>query len=209
MNLIFLGPPGSGKGTMSERTKAKFGLAHISTGDMLRSEIKEGTELGDKAASFMEKGQLVPDEVIISMVDKRLKNPDCQKGFILDGFPRTLEQARALSDVVKIDACVEFSCSEEKLFERIGGRRVCSDCGYVTHVGLIGKSEVCPKCSGKLIQRKDDTVDTIKSRLEVYYEQTAPLIEYYASLNNLIQIQVEGSADEVFADLSAKLDKMC
>ena len=182
MNVIFLGPPGAGKGTQAVRVCERLGIPQISTGDILRREMKEGTPNGLAAKSYVDKGLLVPDEVVIAIVRERLAMEDCQKGYILDGFPRTVPQAEALAQFARIDAVIDIEVSDEKLTERLSGRRVCLNCGGTYHVSTLGGSTTCERCGSELIQRNDDKAETVLSRLSVYHAQTAPLIDYYAKL---------------------------
>ena len=182
MNVIFLGPPGAGKGTQAVRVCERLGIPQISTGDILRRAMKEGTPTGLAAKSYVDKGLLVPDEVVIAIVRERLAMEDCQKGYILDGFPRTVPQAEALAEFAKIDAVIDIEVSDEKLTERLSGRRVCLNCGGTYHVSTLGGQTTCEKCGNELIQRNDDKAETVLSRLSVYHAQTAPLIDYYAKL---------------------------
>ena len=182
MNVIFLGPPGAGKGTQAVRVCERLGIPQISTGDILRRAMKEGTPTGLAAKSYVDKGLLVPDEVVIAIVRERLAMEDCQKGYILDGFPRTVPQAEALAQFAKIDAVIDIEVSDEKLTERLSGRRVCLNCGGTYHVSTLGGKTTCAKCGNELIQRNDDKAETVLSRLSVYHAQTAPLIDYYAKL---------------------------
>lgn len=179
MNIILLGPPGAGKGTQAQLLTERFGLAHISTGDMLRSAIQKKTETGLKAETYMDKGELVPDHVVIALVEERLQEPDCQNGYILDGFPRTVEQAKALDGIARIDAVVDIKLPDDFLIERLSGRRVCPKCGKSYHVELLQEKTVCEDDGTPLIQRDDDKPETVLSRLKVYYQKTAPLIEFY------------------------------
>ncbi|MCQ2609264.1 MAG: adenylate kinase [Lachnospiraceae bacterium] len=186
MNIIMLGAPGAGKGTLSTRMEDMFSLPHIATGDIFRENIKNNTELGKLAKSYTEKGMLVPDEVTINMMSDRLKKDDCKNGFILDGFPRTINQADGLAKVLesegkKIDLCLVVEASEEALIDRLTGRRVCSKCQEPYHITNLKpkKDGICDKCGGELIQRKDDTIEVIKDRLSVYHKETEPLIAYY------------------------------
>ena len=185
MNVIFLGPPGAGKGTQAVRVCERLGIPQISTGDILRRAMKEGTPTGLAAKSYIDKGLLVPDEVVIAIVRERLAMEDCQKGYILDGFPRTVPQAEALAQFAKIDAVIDIEVSDEKLTERLSGRRVCLNCGGTYHVSTLNGSTTCEKCGNELIQRNDDKAETVLSRLSVYHAQTAPLIDYYAQLGLL------------------------
>lgn len=185
MNVIFLGPPGAGKGTQAVRVCERLGIPQISTGDILRRAMKEGTPTGLAAKSYVDKGLLVPDEVVIAIVRERLAMEDCQKGYILDGFPRTVPQAEALAQFAQIDAVIDIEVSDEKLTERLSGRRVCLNCGGTYHVSTLGGKTTCAKCGNELIQRNDDKAETVLSRLSVYHAQTAPLIDYYAQLGLL------------------------
>ena len=185
MNVIFLGPPGAGKGTQAVRVCERLGIPQISTGDILRRAMKEGTPTGLAAKSYIDKGLLVPDEVVIAIVRERLAMEDCQKGYILDGFPRTVPQAEALAQFARIDAVIDIEVSDEKLTERLSGRRVCLNCGGTYHVSTLGGKTTCAKCGNELIQRNDDKAETVLSRLSVYHAQTAPLIDYYAQLGLL------------------------
>ena len=185
MNVIFLGPPGAGKGTQAVRVCERLGIPQISTGDILRRAMKEGTPTGLAAKSYVDKGLLVPDEVVIAIVRERLAMEDCRKGYILDGFPRTVPQAEALAQFAQIDAVIDIEVSDEKLTERLSGRRVCLNCGGTYHVSTLGGKTTCAKCGNELIQRNDDKAEIVLSRLSVYHAQTAPLIDYYAQLGLL------------------------
>ena len=189
MNVIFLGPPGAGKGTQAVRVCERLGIPQISTGDILRRAMKEGTPTGLAAKSYVDKGLLVPDEVVIAIVRERLAMEDCRKGYILDGFPRTVPQAEALAQFAQIDAVIDIEVSDEKLTERLSGRRVCLNCGGTYHVSTLGGKTTCAKCGNELIQRNDDKAETVLSRLSVYHAQTAPLIDYYAQLGLLRTIE--------------------
>ena len=183
MNLIFLGAPGAGKGTQAEVISKKLGIPTISTGNIIREALKNGTEMGLKAKSYIEAGKLVPDSVVIGIIQERLAKDDCASGFILDGFPRTIPQAEALDEMgVKIDKVVEIQVDDETIIGRMSGRRVCSKCGASYHiVNKPPKAEgVCDSCGGELVQRKDDAPETVLDRLEVYHTQTEPLKDYYA-----------------------------
>jgi adenylate kinase len=183
MNLIILGAPGSGKGTQTTRLKAKLNIPAISTGDMFRKEIKEETELGKRIKKYLDSGQLVPDEIVIDVIKERIKQPDCKNGFILDGFPRTLEQAKALDKIVKIDACINLSVPKEIIVKRLSARRTCKNCGEIYNL-LVLKPKVdgvCDKCGGPLFQRDDDRESVIEERFRVYERQTEPLLKYYES----------------------------
>jgi len=196
MKLIFLGPPGAGKGTQAERIAEQFEIAHISTGDMLRAEIRNATPLGAAAKSYIDRGELVPDEVIIGMVENRIKADDCRNGFLLDGFPRTTAQADALSKLVDIDSVVDIEVPFERLVARISGRRMCPDCGAAYHVSTFA-GDNCPKCGGALYQRDDDREETVQNRLVVYEKKTAPLIAYYEERGKLFVVDGDAAIDEV------------
>jgi adenylate kinase len=203
MNIVLLGPPGIGKGTVAEKLSKKLQIPHIATGDMLRENIAQKTELGLKVKSYMEKGLLVPDEDVIEMVKVSLQKEDCTKGFVLDGFPRTINQAEHTSEVIKIDKVVNMQASDEILIERISRRRVCSKCGSNYHLDFIKpkKEGVCDKCSGSLYQRKDDKPEAVKERLKVYKERTKPLINYYKEKGILVDVDGSGTPKEEFKDV--------
>lgn len=208
MNLILLGAPGAGKGTQAEKICEKLNIPAISTGNIIRAALVDGTEMGLKAKSYMDKGQLVPDEVVIGIIKDRLKEQDCENGFILDGFPRTIPQAQALEDMgVNIDKVIDIEVPDEKITERMSGRRVCAKCGATYHL-LYKKSSVdgkCDKCDAELVQRKDDHPDTVSKRLVEYHAQTEPLKEFYAQRNKLVivegQDEVADTTKLVFAAL--------
>ena len=208
MNLIFLGPPGVGKGTVAKRLWGKNGIPQISTGDLLRAAVKEGTGLGKKAKGYMDAGKLVPDDLVIDLLKQRISRDDCKNGFVLDGFPRTIPQAEALdkSNVV-IGKVLNFKAKENTVIERISGRRTCKKCGAIYHVKNIPpKVEgICDKCGGELFQRDDDKIEAVRKRLEVYKEQTAPLIDYYKKKKILIDIETEKPLDEILKDVKAKI----
>jgi adenylate kinase len=190
MNLIILGAPGSGKGTQTTRLKAKLNIPAISTGDIFRKEIKEETELGKRIKKYLDSGQLVPDEIVIDVIKERIKQPDCKNGFILDGFPRTLEQAKALDKIVKIDACINLSVPKEIIVKRLSARRTCKNCGEIYNL-LVLKPKVdgvCDKCGGPLFQRDDDRESVIEERFRVYERQTEPLLKYYESRAPVITV---------------------
>lgn len=201
MNFVFLGPPGVGKGTMASRLAERAGIPQISTGDMLRAHMRNATRLGLEAQSYVSRGDLVPDEVVIGMVKERLQEADCQSGYILDGFPRTLSQAEALDKIARIDMVVSLVLDDAKIVSRISGRRVCAACNGTFHVSRLENDAVCPDCGGELIQRKDDSAETVKNRLAVYAEQTAPLIQYYRSKGLLHELDAEGTVEENFKAL--------
>ena len=198
MNIIFLGPPGAGKGTQAQRICDALKIPQISTGDILRRAIKEGTETGIKAKSFIDAGKLVPDEVIIDIVRERLAKDDCKNGYILDGFPRTVPQAEALSTFASIDSVIELAVDDQVLVNRLSGRRVCVKCGATYHVSMLNGKTTCDKCGENLIQRDDDKAETVLSRLEVYHAQTAPLINYYGQKGLLKTIPGDQGIDGIF-----------
>lgn len=207
MNIILLGAPGAGKGTQATRISEKYGLPHISTGDIFRDNIKRGTEIGLLAKSYTDKGQLVPDEVTCKIVEGRLAEEDCKGGYLLDGFPRNLFQAQELDKFSKVDAVINIEIDLSLLMDRLCGRRVCKSCGESYHVNFLHGKTTCEKCGGELYQRKDDNEETVGNRLKVYTEQTAPLIDYYKGKGVLIDIDGVGAIDEVFARICAALDK--
>lgn len=182
MNLIMLGAPGAGKGTQAQMLSDKYGIPTISTGAIIRSAIKNGTPTGKMAKELIEKGQLVPDEIVIEIIKERLSEDDCKSGFILDGFPRTIPQAEALDNLgIKIDMALDIEVEDEVIINRLSGRRECPSCGAIYHItnNPSKKDERCEKCDAELSIRKDDAPETVKSRLEVYHSQTQPLIDYY------------------------------
>ncbi|MCE5299732.1 MAG: adenylate kinase [Spirochaetia bacterium] len=215
MIAILLGPPGAGKGTYSAKLVNTFRIPQISTGDILRANVKEGTELGKKAKDYMDKGLLVPDELIVDLVEDRIKADDCKNGFLLDGFPRTVEQADALGGIFKknklsLDGVINIIVDRDVLFKRLTGRRMCKACGgnyniYTLPPKADGK---CDRCGGELYQRNDDKPETIENRLNVYEKQTAPLIAYYKKQGNLTDITAsEGSIDDIVRNITAVLKK--
>lgn len=214
MNLLIMGPPGAGKGTQAVEVVKELKIPHISTGDMLREAVKQGTEMGKKAKEYMDKGQLVPDEVIIGVVKERIAQPDCKVGFLLDGFPRTLPQAEAL-DVslkelgIKLDGVINIRVPRERIVARITGRRVCRSCGDTYHVKNKPPKEEgkCDKCGGELYQRSDDTEETVNKRLDVYEAQTQPLLDYYGKQGLVLDINGDQAIDKVLQDVLAVLKK--
>lgn len=205
LRAVLLGPPGAGKGTQAVRLVEKYEIPHISTGDIFRKNIKEGTELGKKAQEYMNAGALVPDELVVDLVKDRLQQDDCKNGFLLDGFPRTIFQAEKLDEFLsesnqKMDIVLNLKVEKEALIKRLTGRRVCKDCGASYHIVNVPpkKEGVCDICGGELIQRKDDNIETVENRINVYEDQTAPLIGYYKEAGSLVDFDGEASLDEVF-----------
>jgi adenylate kinase len=212
MNLVLMGLPGAGKGTQAERIIEKYGIPHISTGDMFRAAIKDETELGLQAKSFMDKGELVPDEVTIGIVRERLSKQDCEKGFLLDGFPRTVAQAEALENILaelnkKIDFVINIDVDQDILMERLTGRRICKNCGATYHLVFNppAKEGVCDRCDGELYQRADDNESTVKNRLDVNIKQTQPLLNFYETKGYLRNIDGQQDISKVFIDLDRLL----
>jgi adenylate kinase len=214
MNLVLLGPPGAGKGTQAERIKTRYGLAHLSTGDMLREAVAAGTEVGRQAKAIMDAGRLVPDDVMIRLVAERIVQPDCAKGFILDGFPRTLAQAEALDRLLaerglRLDAVVEFEVDDEALIERISGRFACAKCGanYHDRFRPTKTREVCDVCgSTEFVRRQDDNAKTVRARLDAYHAQTAPLLPYYRNKGLLVSVDGMAEIDRVTDQLFKTID---
>ncbi|MBE6065065.1 adenylate kinase [Clostridium cochlearium] len=209
MNIILLGPPGAGKGTQAKLISEKYSIPHISTGDIFRKNISNKTPLGMEAKSYMDKGQLVPDELTIEIVKDRLSEEDCKNGFLLDGFPRTVKQAEALDEFLtnknsKTDAALLIDVPQGLILERMTGRRVCGECGASYHIKFVKPNTegVCDICGGELVQRKDDTKETVLERLEVYSKQTQPLIEYYKNKDVLFELDGTKEKNEVFENIS-------
>lgn len=210
MNLLIMGPPGAGKGTQAEVLVKEMNITHISTGDMFRAAIKDGTEMGKKAKEYMDQGALVPDEVVIGMVKERLSKPDCQEGFLLDGFPRTVEQAAALDATlqemgIKLDGVINIEVPLEKLMARLTGRRVCKGCGASYHVIFNQPKEEgkCNSCPGELYQRTDDNEESVGTRLNAYIEKTQPLIDYYAANGIVKPVNGDQEISKVLGDIKA------
>jgi len=208
MKLIFLGPPGSGKGTQAKILSNNVNIPQISTGDLFRENIKNKTELGIKAQSFMDQGYLVPDEVTNGMAKERLERNDCESGYILDGYPRTIPQAKFLDTVQNIDKVVNFELNEEEVVKRISGRRTCKTCGEMFHLMFKKpqKEGICDKCSNGLIQRPDDAPESVKVRLEVYKKQTEPLIEFYKDQGKILNVSALSSIDEIDSKVKEVLE---
>lgn len=205
MKIVLLGAPGAGKGTQAVRLAERYKVPHISTGDIFRKNIKERTPIGVEAKSYIDKGQLVPDEVTIRIVKDRLQEKDCENGYLLDGFPRNVLQAKALDDFSEVDKVVNIDVPLHKLMRRITGRRVCGKCGESYHIDYLDGKTECGKCGGNLTQRADDNEETVKSRLDVYVGQTAPLTEYYKERGVLVDVDGDGTMDEVFETIVRKL----
>jgi len=191
MIIVFFGPPGSGKGTIASIVKKELGIPHISTGDLLREEIKNKTDLGIKAKAYMDRGELVPDDIVLEVLKRRIEKPDCKKGFILDGYPRNVEQAKTLDRMFKIDYIFNFVLSEEEIIRRLSNRRICPKCGAIYNlISMPPKTPgICDQCGTALIQREDDKPQSIRERLEVYRKQTEPVLEYYG--DRVINISTE------------------
>ena len=206
MKLVLLGAPGAGKGTQAFEISKKYSIPHISTGDIFRKNIKEQTPIGVVAKSYIDKGQLVPDEVTVEIVRQRLSEPDCKNGFLLDGFPRNLFQAKELDKIAILDAVIDVDVPFGILLKRITGRRVCSKCGESYHVDFIGDAAVCSKCGGELIQRADDNEKTVNERIQVYVDQTAPLIEYYKNKGILKTVDGNRAVATVTEDILGVLN---
>jgi adenylate kinase len=210
MRIVLLGAPGAGKGTQAKKLIGEYGIPQISTGDLLRAAVAEGTSLGREAKAYMDKGELVPDRVVLGMVEERLRKEDCKKGFILDGFPRNTTQAEALDKILlaldmQLEAAISVDVPRDYLMKRLTGRRTCGGCGqtYNVHFSPSGKECICDKCGCELYQRDDDKEQTIKNRLEVYDKQTAPLVAYYGAKGIVRHVDGTGSIDEIFKRVQA------
>ncbi|ACV23333.1 adenylate kinase [Slackia heliotrinireducens] len=207
MNIVLLGAPGAGKGTQAAKLVAEYGTAHISTGDILRAAVRDQTELGKQAKAFMDAGDLVPDSLIIDLMNERLQQPDCETGFILDGFPRTTAQAVALDALLSeikrpLDAALLVDVDPEVIVKRLSARRCCKDCG---NIGTAADAS-CPKCGGEMYQRDDDNEATVRNRLDVYAKSTAPLVDYYRGKDLLISVDGDRPVDDVYADVKKGLN---
>ena len=205
MKIVLLGAPGAGKGTQATKIAERYGIVHISTGDIFRKNLKEGTPVGLKAKAYIDAGKLVPDEVTCEIVAERLKEKDCEKGFMLDGFPRNIAQAEMLEKICALDGVINIAVDLDKLMARLTGRRVCAACGESFHVSTF-TGKACSKCGGDVIQRADDTEETVGKRLGVYTEQTAPLIEFYNKRGLLHNVDGMKAIDDVFAEIRGVLD---
>lgn len=208
LRLVLLGPPGAGKGTQATKIAEKYQIPHISTGDIFRKNVKEGTPLGKKAKEYMDKGELVPDDLVIELVLDRIMEADCKEGFLLDGFPRTVYQAeqfdKFLSEkTMAVDHVLDIDVAKEELMERMIGRRVCRNCGATYHIKNMPpkKEGVCDVCGGEIYQRADDTESTVANRIQVYEDQTMPLVAYYEKAGNIAHINGSGTLDQVFAEI--------
>ncbi|MEG9194681.1 MAG: adenylate kinase [Candidatus Methanoglobus sp.] len=215
MNLILLGAPGAGKGTQAKFIVEKYGIPQISTGDMLREAVAKGTELGKKAKEFMSQGRLVPDEIVIGIVKERLRQKDCEWGFILDGFPRTIAQAEALDRIMaemgrKIDAVINISVPEEEIVRRIVNRRICRECGAIYHLiyDPPKRPGICDKCGGELYQRDDDREEVVRQRFAVYRKSTQPLIDYYRKRGVLYEVDGTKDIESVKSEILSILEKL-
>jgi len=209
MNLILLGLPGAGKGTQAKKITDKYEIPHIATGDIFRQAIKDKTPLGKKAKEYIDAGELVPDEVTIGIVKDRLEDDDCNNGFILDGFPRTLAQAKALSNIEKIELVLYIKVDENELIDRLSGRRICENCGASYHIkyNIPEKEGICDKCGGKLIQRSDDKEETVKNRIRVNKRQMQKLIDYYQEKGLLKTVLSKGDINEVFLNVKKIIEE--
>lgn len=215
MNIILMGPPGAGKGTQAELIKARFPIPHISTGDIFRDAVNQGSELGQEAQKYMSSGQLVPDEITTAIVKERINQADCEPGFLLDGFPRTTAQAQALDQSLaelgkKVDLAINIDVPTQLLIERLSGRISCQECKRVYNLNFSPPREQgkCDSCGGELVQRNDDRGETVAKRLEVYNQQTLPLLQYYEAQGVLFNIEGSRGSSQVFADIQEKLESL-
>lgn len=213
MNLIMIGPPGGGKGTYSSRISEEYDIPHVSTGDIFREEVDKGSDLGKKVKEYLDAGELVPDEIVNKVVEKRLKQPDCQEGFVFDGYPRTVEQAEALDEIegVEIDLVINLEVAEDIIIERLSNRRICSDCGEIYNLKSMPPEEegTCDKCGGDLYQREDDQPETIRNRLGDYREKSDPLLDFYREKGIVkdISIKEEKPVDEMMEKIKSAVEE--
>lgn len=214
MKIIMLGAPGAGKGTQAKKIAAKYEIPHISTGDIFRANIKNDTELGRKAKIYMDQGLLVPDELVVDLVVDRFKNPDCEKGYVLDGFPRTIPQAKALDEALSyngdaVEYAIDVDVPDINIIRRMSGRRACPNCGGTYHIVNIPpkKENVCDTCGGTLVLREDDKPETVEKRLKIYHEQTQPLIDYYQSKGILMTIDGTKEIDDIFDEIVCTIER--
>jgi len=208
MNIILLGAPGAGKGTQASRIVDNYNLPHISTGEIFRENIKNQTPIGLLAKSYIDVGRLVPDEVTCEIVEERIAQSDCEKGYLLDGFPRTIVQAEELDKMSKVDLVINIDVDLSLILERLCGRRVCKNCGESYHISRLNGETKCSRCGGELYQRKDDNPETVRSRIEVYNAQTAPLIDYYKKKGLLFNVVGNTTPEDVYEKVSEKLDTL-
>ena len=209
LKIVMVGAPGSGKGTQASRMTKELNIPHISTGEIFREYIANKHPLGNKIKEFIDQGALVPDDVVLEIVSDRIGREDCKRGFIFDGFPRTLEQANALEQVSQIDYVINLDVPEERLMDRLTGRRTCKSCKHISHVSIIGDSMICPDCGGELTIRADDVPETVRKRLEVYESQTKPIIDFYKQRGKLIDVNSDQAPDKVFSDILEALGEKC
>lgn len=204
--IVLLGPPGAGKGTISELLIERLSLTHISVGDILRQNIKDNTELGKIASDYMSKGNLVPNEIIIAIVKDRLSKSDCQTQYLLDGYPRTIEQAKALDEFAAPEYVFNLYVDKDVIVNRLIGRRMCSKCGSIYHISKIDNDKVCPKCSGELYQRKDDNKEVVENRIDVYNKETAVLVDYYKDSERLINVDSSRDPEVIYKEIEKALN---
>lgn len=209
LKIVMVGAPGSGKGTQSSKMTVEYGIPHISTGQIFREKVASKHPLGKLIESYINKGEFVPDEIGIQIVIDRLKEEDCKNGFILDGFPRSLYQAELLEKMLEVDYVINLEISEQRLMDRLCGRRVCSACGLVTHVSALSGADVCPKCGSALNVREDDKVETIKHRMGVYERETKPIVDFYRKRGKLIDVNSDQDSDKVFEEIKEALSAVC
>ncbi len=213
MKLVIFGPPGSGKGTYASRLRSKLDITSVSTGDIFRKAVKQGTELGKRVQKYLDSGQLVPDDTVIKVVSDRIAKPDCEKGFILDGFPRTIEQVKALEKTVEIDAIINLLVPEQIIIERLSNRRTCKNCGEIYNLKTLKprREGICNRCGGPLIQRKDDTIPVVKERFQVFEKQTRPLMRYYESRVPFINVtcnDIDTPPEKIIEQIMKELKKL-